>query len=272
MIEGDSLEVLAGVEAASADAVVTDPPYGIDFQGASWDGRAIRAAAARLNGKRLAAADAYQAWTRAWASEALGALKPGAHLLAFGAPRTAHRLACGIEEAGFELRDCLIWLYGTGLPKSRRLAGGKATSLKPAWEPILLARKPLAGTIERNLAAHGTGTLNAEACRVEDRFPANVVLSHAPGCEPGRCGEGCAVTLLDAAAGRTRVPSGALREASRLFYCPKASRRERDTGCEQLPPRALDLFPNAKHARRPPPAYWTSQQADESASQSEASA
>lgn len=246
--------MLASLDAESVDAIVTDPPYGIDFQGAAWDGRAIREAAARLNGKRLAAAESYQAWTRAWASAALGALKPGAHLLAFGAPRTAHRLACGIEEAGFELRDCLIWLYGTGMPKSRKLPGGRAASLKPAWEPIVLARKPLAGTIERNLHLHRTGALNTGACRVDGRFPANVALAHAPGCGTGRCEETCPVRIIDAASGRSRVPSGAPRQASRLFYCPKASRRERDAGCEQLPPRALDLFPNAKHARRPPPA------------------
>ncbi|UJA22040.1 site-specific DNA-methyltransferase [Thermoleophilia bacterium SCSIO 60948] len=254
LIEGDCLEVLGSLEPGSADAIVTDPPYGIDFQGERWDGRAIREAAARLNGKRLAAAESYQAWTRAWASATIGALKPGAHLLAFSAPRTAHRLACGIEEAGFELRDCLIWLYGTGMPKSRKLPGGRAASLKPGWEPILLARKPLAGTLERNLAANGTGALNTDACRVEGRFPANVTLTHAPGCRSGRCAVGCPVGIIDAAAGSSRASSRAARQASRLFYCPKASRRERDAGCEALPPRALDLFPNAKHARKPPPA------------------
>jgi site-specific DNA-methyltransferase (adenine-specific) len=140
------------------------------------------------------------------------------------------------------------------MPKSRKLPGGRAALLKPAWEPILLARKPLAGTIERNLAANGTGALNTDACRVEGRFPANVTLTHAPGCRSGRCAVGCPVRIIDDAAGRSRASSRAAREASRLFYCPKASRRERDAGCEALPPRTLDLFPNAKHGRRPPPA------------------
>jgi len=140
------------------------------------------------------------------------------------------------------------------VPKSRKLPGGRASSLKPAWEPILLARKPLAGTIERNLDLHDTGALNADACRVEDRFPANVLLSHSPDCGDGVCGPDCALRLVDEAAAGSRVPSTTVRRASRLFYCPKASRRERNAGCGRLPARALDLFPNAKNGRRPPAA------------------
>jgi DNA modification methylase len=255
VIEGDCALVLSELEADSIDAIVTDPPYGIGFQDQRWDGAAIREAASRRAGRRLGAGEAYQAWCRGWATECLRVLRPGAHLAAFGSPRTAHRLACGLEEAGLELRDCLIWLYGTGLPKSRRLPGGRATSLKPAWEPILLARRPPERPIERNLAAHGTGALNADACRVEGRFPANVIVSHAPRCADDRCAEGCAVRDVDAAADRVRGRGGPHREVSRLFYCPKASRRERDAGCEELPRRALDLFPNAgADGYRPPPA------------------
>jgi DNA modification methylase len=255
VLEGDCIDALASLPAASVDAVVCDPPYGISFHGERWDGQAIRESAARKAGARLSWGEAYQAWCREWAAGCLRALRPGAHVAAFGSPRTAHRLACALEEAGLELRDTLIWLYGTGLPKSRKLPGGRGSSLKPAYEPILLARRPLDGPLERNLEAHGTGALEVHACRVEGRFPANVLLSHAPTCRGDRCAAGCAARVVDDAATAARVPSGSLRRASRLFYCPKASRAERDAGCEELPRQALDLFPNAQAGSyKPPPA------------------
>jgi len=251
VLEGDCRERLAQLKPASVDAVVTDPPYGIGFQGERWDGQAIREAAIRRTNGLLSAGEAFEAWAREWARDCLRVLRPGAHLTAFGAPRTAHRLACALEDAGFELRDTLLWLYGTGMPKSRRLPGGRATSLKPAYEPILLARKPLDGTIEQNLKAHRTGALNADACRVDERFPANVVLTHHVGCAEGRCRRGCPARLIDSAAERTRARSRSAQPASRLFYCPKVSRRERNAGCEGLPRRKLDLFPNAGGATAP---------------------
>src|SRR5438270_3406241 len=120
----------------SVDAIVCDPPYGIDFQGKRWDGRAIRDSAATTSTRQqLSASEAFQEWTRSWAAECLEVLRPGGHLLAFGSPRTFHRLACGLEDAGLALRDTLMWAYGSGMPKSRRLAGGTGTALKPAWEP-----------------------------------------------------------------------------------------------------------------------------------------
>lgn len=203
---GDCLEVLRGLPDGSVDAVVTDPPYGINFMGKAWDGAAIEEAAQRerasgrampprLTGSpdnanrslvprsgsafanRAGEAGAYdfsprgnrafQAWVEAWAAECLRVLKPGGHLLSFGGTRTYHRLTCGIEDAGFEIRDQLAWLFGQGFPKSHNLDGGLGTALKPAHEPIAVARKPLAGTVAANVAAHGTGALNIDACRIE---------------------------------------------------------------------------------------------------------
>lgn len=112
---------------------------------------------------------AFQAWCETWASECLRVLKPGGHLLAFGGSRTYHRLACAVEDAGFEIRDQIMWLYGSGFPKSKNLDGnweGWGTALKPAHEPIVVARKPLSGTVAANVLAHGCGAMNIDGCRV----------------------------------------------------------------------------------------------------------
>jgi site-specific DNA-methyltransferase (adenine-specific) len=172
-------------------------------------------------------------------------LKPGGHLLAFGSPRTVHRLACGAEDAGLEIRDELMWLYGNGMPKSRHFPGGRSTTLKPAYEPIILARRPLDATTEETIAIHGTGALNTEACKVSGRHPANVVLGHGPGCRDGNCASDCAVALVDADADRRRSSWANQTRLSRIFYCTKVSRREREAGCEHLPGRRLDHFPRA---------------------------
>lgn len=245
LLHGDSLHALTELPTDSVDAVVCDPPYGISFNGQTWDGPAIHAAARAGRTHRLSPGEAFEAWTGAWAQECLRLLRPGGHFAAFGAPRTFHRLCCGVEDAGFELRDVLLWLYGTGMPKSRRLPGGRGTALKPAYEPVLLARKKPEGPVERNLGLHGTGALNIDGCRVEGRWPANVLLSHHPACSPARCHRHCPTQVIDEAAASGRQQAGGLQSASRLFYCPKASRRERNAGCDQLPQHELDLFPNA---------------------------
>ncbi|HDS1582002.1 TPA: site-specific DNA-methyltransferase [Stenotrophomonas maltophilia] len=142
---GDCLEVMRGMADNSVDALVTDPPYGLSFMGKRWDYDVPS--------------------TEIWA-ECLRVLKPGGHLLAFAGTRTQHRMAVRIEDAGFEIRDMIAWVYGSGFPKSHNGPWG-GTALKPALEPITLARKPLASTVEGNWRVHGTGALNIESCRVQ---------------------------------------------------------------------------------------------------------
>lgn len=293
----DCLTALPKLDADSVDAIITDPPYGIGMSGMAWDGRLIAHAARRDSelrrdlgpfsrggdspgrtlprtrsafGGHSAHAGAYdftprgmrafQAFSASWTRECLRVLKPGGHLAAFASPRTAHRLACGLEEAGFELRDVLMWLHGQGFPKSLNPTGrsrGWGTALKPAYEPILLARKPLQGTLKQNLAKYGTGALHIDACRSDDpdlpcpgqgrtharsaspqgRWPANVSLSHAHSCTERRCTRDC--------------PIGRLGDRARFFYCPKTSRRERDAGCEQLSRHTIQTFQiGAKNERQ----------------------
>ncbi len=227
---GDALQLLAGLEPQTIDAIVCDPPYGLDLNGAGWDGVAIRESAALHTGRQLDPAHAFTAWVHTWAAHALRALKPGGWLVAFGGTRTSHRLAAGLEDAGFQLRDSLCWLHGAGVPKSRRLPGGRATTLRPGWEPIVVARRPLATvtTIE-NVAAHSTGALNIDACRVEGRYPANVVVAHAEDCDEAQCAADCPLLAID------QTHTGPAGEGQRLFFVAKADRAERDAGCEQLP-------------------------------------
>jgi DNA modification methylase len=224
LVEADALDTLARLPGSCIDAVVTDPPYGIALGGEAWD----------RFGTGGSTAEAFENWSSRWAAEAARVLKPGGHLLAFGSPRTFHRLVAGIEDAGLEVRDQLLWLYAQGMPKSPRLPGGLGTLLKPAYEPILIARKPLAGTTTDNLQRFGTGALNIEAARVggaSGYWPANVAASHSPDCP---------VALLD----------GERIGPSRLFFCAKATKREREAGCEQLPQRSAQLYTGTGRAAR----------------------
>ena len=202
---GDCLDVMRSMAAGSVDAVVTDPPYGLEFMGKEWDApwkQGFSEYGMKDGGRRAGPvfgskrnpccrtcrkhkrgtkrcecptpdfdetpatfSQSFGAWCEGWAIEALRVAKPGAHLLAFGGTRTFHRLTCALEDAGWEIRDCLSWLYGSGFPKSHNGAWG-GTALKPAWEPVVLARKPLIGTVAANHAAHGTGALNIDGCRI----------------------------------------------------------------------------------------------------------
>lgn len=169
----DSLVFLPDLADESVHAVVTDPPYGLSFMGREWD--TFGSGGAR-----------FEEWVRRWAIECLRLLTPGGYLLAFGGTRTWHRLAAGIEDAGFEVRDSIAWLYGTGFPKNLDVAkaiettvvpgasaeakkwDGWGTALKPAFEPIVVARKPFRATVAAAVLAHGTGALNLRANAVGD--------------------------------------------------------------------------------------------------------
>lgn len=251
LLQGDCIEAMASLDAQSVDAILTDPPYGIAFKGKRWDSAAIREAAALAGHDRLSPNEAFEVWCQVWAEECRRVMKPGAFLAAFGSPRTFHRLSCGVESAGLKIRDTLIWLYAEGMPKSRHYPGGRATTLKPAFEPIVLARRELAGTTEQTIARYGTGGLNIDSCRVEGRHPANVMLGHDPSCEERECASGCVAAMADRCSRPERSRPDPRLAPSRFLYCPKASRAERDAGCERLPRRTLDLFPQAQGARKP---------------------
>jgi site-specific DNA-methyltransferase (adenine-specific) len=148
---GDCLEVLKKIQSNSIDSIVTDPPYGLNFMGKKWDYDV----------------PSVEVW-----EECLRVLKPGGHLLAFAGTRTQHRMAVRIEDAGFEIRDMIAWVYGSGFPKSHNLKGewqAWGTALKPALEPITVARKPLIGTVAANVLEHGTGAINVDGCRVSGK-------------------------------------------------------------------------------------------------------
>jgi len=156
----DCLSFMRGLPSNHVDAIVTDPPYGLSFMGKKWD---------------------YDVPSEGIWRECLRVLKPGGHLLAFAGTRTQHRMAVRIEDAGFEIRDMIAWVYGSGFPKSHNLKGdwqGWGTALKPALEPITVARKPLIGTVAENVLTWGTGGVNVDASRVggeKGRWPANLI-------------------------------------------------------------------------------------------------
>jgi DNA modification methylase len=148
------------------DAVVTDPPYGIEYLGNNWDSY------------KNCVAFKEETWRSISKT-----LKPGGYLLIFGASKTFHRLTCAVEDSGLKIKDVLMWLYGQGMPKSQNMGKknsdweGWGTGLKPCYEPILLAQKPIEEkTIIKNLEKHGVGAINIEESRLDSgRWPGNVI-------------------------------------------------------------------------------------------------
>ncbi len=190
--QGDCRDVIAGMPDGTIDAVVTDPPYGLEFMGEHWDAPWRESAESAGTGRGSGLA--FQRWCESWLVECLRVLKPGGYLVAFGGTRTWHRLTAAAEDTGFEIRDSIAWLTGQGFPKSVRLTSdsrfcqcgttkldsggicpacgkpvvdGLGTALKPAFEPIVVARKPMVGSTGDNVLSHGTGAMNIDGCRIE---------------------------------------------------------------------------------------------------------
>tara|TARA_B100000745_G_scaffold281315_1_gene213919 strand:- start:1273 stop:2409 length:1137 start_codon:yes stop_codon:yes gene_type:complete len=171
-------------DGVQVDSIVCDPPYGLQFMGNEWDklwrnstdadqkyventkGQ-LTSRARKLPDYKASDPKQMQVWHENWAKLAFEILKPGGFLLAFSGSRTYHRMAVAVEDAGFEIRDQIMWLYGSGFPKSLNLGDGWGTALKPAHEPIVMARKFIEGTNKNNREKYGTGGINIDGCRVE---------------------------------------------------------------------------------------------------------
>jgi DNA modification methylase len=232
ILNGDCLEKMKSMADNTVDSIVTDPPYGIKLRGNKWDYNI----------------PSVEIWR-----EALRVLKHGGHLLSFAGSRTYHRMAINIEDAGFEIRDQIMWVYSSGFPKSYNVAkngGGEewkgwGTTLKPAHEPIVVARKPLVGTIVANVIEYGTGGLNIDACRIptngeQPRGSGNSqknTLAHGDrkSLEGGSItppeGRFPANIIFDEEAGEI-LNEQSKTNASRFFYCSKTSKAERNEGLE----------------------------------------
>ena len=256
LLHGDCLEQMKQLPDNSVDSIVTDPPYGISFMSKKWDYDVPKV----------------EAW-----KEAMRVLKHGGHALIACGTRTQHRMVVNIEDAGFEIRDVVSWIYGSGFPKSlnihkkdERCPDGWGTALKPACEFFTLARKPLSEkTVAANVLKWGTGGINIDGCRVgtetppaqkagqakigtferqdmvtperQGRFPANLihdgsqeVLDLFPETKSGAMkrevgGYGVDSMFLNGQSGPSNQ-HGDQGSAARFFYCPKASKKDRDEG------------------------------------------
>ncbi len=299
---GDCRDVLATMPAESVDSIVTDPPYGLTA--ARPGGRSPATEGAVMKGFMGLTWDRGVPDVDVW-RECLRVLKPGGYLLAFFGTRTYHRGVVPVEDAGFEIRDQIGWVFGSGFPKSHNGPWG-GTALKPAWEPIVVARKPLTGTVEQNWQQYGVGALNIDACRVPTtdslgggaeaetrrdqkgnagwerpwmddpaareahaarvrknveraealgRWPANLIhdgsdevmaaFPQAPGQIADASSSSSSRKNQNVYGTMARGNKGAVARldegsAARFFYCAKASRKDRNEGCEGMPTRDLN--------------------------------
>jgi site-specific DNA-methyltransferase (adenine-specific) len=266
IIHGDCLEEMRKMEPNSISAIVTDPPYGLHFMGKDWDEFSqLKIPTDKLHKKLFSGEfefrdrfvpqintanscagsydpkrdDEFQNFIEKFGLEALRIAKPGGHILMFGSPRRHHRQVSGLEDAGWIIRDCLMWIFGSGFPKSHNHFGidGFGTALKPAYEPIILAMKPCDGTFKENAEKWGQAGINIDGCRIgeEQRFnpPTTKGKTAALGSFENCIGIGSSVkgrwpanVIFDEEA------AGMLGEPSRFFYCAKASSSERNQGLE----------------------------------------
>ena len=179
LLNGDCIEQMQKLidDGVQVDSIITDPPYHLTSivkryskeNSAPPTSKSMGGAFVRVSkgfmGKEWDGGDiAFRPET--W-ELALKLLKPGGYILAFSASRNYHRMAVAIEDAGFEIRDQMMWLYGSGFPKSLNLGNGWGTALKPAHEPIVMARKSLEGTNKQNMEKYGVGGINIDGCRIE---------------------------------------------------------------------------------------------------------
>ena len=238
LYEGKMQDVLPTLEEKSIDSIVCDPPYEINFMQNGWDNSSV----------------AFQKET--W-QHCFRVLKPGGYLLAFGGTRTYHRIACAIEDAGFEIRDCIMYLYGSGMPKGQNVGlmidkkrgvdnrtgnivkgvhnsdclvnvassckpiyeerqaqneyAGYNTALKPAYEPVIVARKPVEGTVVENILKYGVGAMNIDECRVGISGAVRKInIKH--NSQSKNCGFGCNGELIDINKGR--YPANVITDGS----------------------------------------------------------
>jgi DNA modification methylase len=242
ILQGNNIELLRTLAENSVDSVTTDPPYGLSFMGKSWD---------------------YDVPTVELWKEVLRVLKPGGHLLSFSSARTYHRMVVNVEDAGFEIRDQIMWVYGSGFPKNHNVGkalnkkanyelqtewDGWGTALKPSHEPIVMARKPINGTVVDNVLEHGTGAINIEDSRVDLNGEKRTTPVHSDDVKDDTTLFGLHPTIQHHREPTTQgrypanfIHNGLDEDWARYFYCPKANKKERNQGCDGLTDKPWQL-------------------------------